>query len=56
MEQWWNNCDKGKMDLLGVTPVPMPLSTTNTPHSCHESNLGQILEGFLVKKLKLVFP
>ena len=29
--QWWNNGERGKMDLLGVTPVPMPLSTT-IPH------------------------
>ena len=56
MEQWWNNGDRGKMDLLGVTPVPVPLSTTNTPQTCHESNLGQILEGFLAKKWKWVIP
>jgi len=50
MEQWWNNGDRGKLDLLGVTPVPVPISKTNTPQTCHGSNLGQIFEGFLAKK------
>jgi hypothetical protein len=50
MEEWWKNGNRGKMDLVGVMPFSVPLSTTNTPQTCLGSNLGQILEGFLAKK------
>jgi hypothetical protein len=30
MKQWWNNNEKGKVEVLGKKPVPAPIRPTTT--------------------------
>ena len=33
MEHWWNYNDRGKTEVFGAKPTPVPLCSSHIPHA-----------------------